>query len=52
MVMPVDAPADFDGHGRGWCVYQPGSGHHPTVRGGRALVLYFLPDGRIDWTDG
>ena len=50
MVMPVDAGALFDGSVRGWCVYPPGSDHRPTVRGGRALVLYMLPDGRIEFT--
>ncbi len=51
MVMPIDDKAKFDGRGRGWCVYQGGSGHNPTVTEGRALVLYMLPAGRIDWTD-
>lgn len=49
LVMPVDADARFDGKGRGWCVYGPGSAHRPTVRGGRALVLYLLPEGRIEF---
>ena len=34
----------------GWLVCPPGSAHHPTVHGGRALVLYLLPEGRIDFT--
>ena len=29
-------------------VYGPGTAHRPTVRGGRALVLYLLPEGAID----
>lgn len=49
LVMPVDAGAKFDGKGRGWCVYGPGSAHRPTVRGGRALVLYLLPEGKIEF---
>jgi hypothetical protein len=49
LVMPVDEAAKFDGKGRGWCVYGPGSAHRPTVRGGRALVLYLLPDGKIEF---
>jgi hypothetical protein len=28
----------------------PGSAHRPTVSQGRALVLYLLPQGRIDFT--
>ena len=50
-VMPLDAEATFDGRGRGWCVYPAGSAHWPIVRGGRALVLYLLPDGQIEFTD-
>ena len=50
LVMPLDANARFDGHGAGWVVYGPGSAHHPTVRGGKALVLYLLPQGAIEFT--
>jgi len=50
MVMPVTATARFDGKGRGWKVYPPGSAHRPTVTGGRALVLYMLPGGQIEFT--
>jgi hypothetical protein len=50
MVMPIDADARFDGTPRGWKVYAPGSAHHPTVRGGKALVLYLLPAGAIEFT--
>jgi len=42
--------ATFDGQSAGWKVYGPGSAHRPTVRGGRALVLYLLPDGAIEFT--
>ncbi len=50
LVMPKTPTARFDGNGRGWCVYGAGSAHRPTVKGGRALVLYLLPDGKIDFT--
>lgn len=50
LVMPVTPGARFDGHDRGWCVYPPGSAHRPTVTAGRALVLYLLPGGRIEFT--
>jgi Domain of unknown function (DUF4863) len=50
LVMPKTTSARFDGKGRGWCVYGPGSAHRPTVKGGRALVLYLLPDGKIEFT--
>jgi hypothetical protein len=51
LIMPVTETANFDGNGRGWKVYEPGSAHYPTVTGGEALVLYFLPDGQIEFTD-
>ncbi|MDA5193891.1 4-hydroxylaminobenzoate lyase [Govanella unica] len=50
LVMPLDAAAAFDGVARGWKVYEPGSAHSPTVVGGRALVLYLLPGGAIEFT--
>ena len=50
LVMPLDDTATFDGHGAGWLVYGPGTAHPPTVAGGRALVLYLLPEGRIEFT--
>ena len=50
MIIPQDPEAEFDGHGRGWVVYGPGSAHFPTVTGGRAIVLYLLPDGAIEFT--
>lgn len=50
LIMPVDPGAKFDGRGAGWLVYEPGSGHRPTVTEGRALILYLLPEGRIEWT--
>ena len=50
LIMPLEGDARFDGHPAGWCVYPPGSAHPPTVSGGRALVLYLLPQGQIDFT--
>ena len=60
LVMPLAGPGDdglvaggdarFDGQAAGWKVYPPGSAHRPTVTGGRALVLYLLPDGAIQFT--
>lgn len=50
LVMPLDDGARFDGRPAGWCVYPPGSAHRPTVSGGRALVLYLLPEGQIAFT--
>ena len=50
MIMPVTPEAKFDGKGAGWLVYAPGTGHRPSVTAGRALILYLLPEGKIDWT--
>jgi len=50
LIMPIDAAATFDGRGAGWLVYPPGSAHVPTVTGGKAWVLYLLPQGAIEFT--
>lgn len=50
MIMPLSGEARFDGQGAGWLVYAADSAHRPTVSGGRALVLYLLPGGAIDFT--
>jgi Domain of unknown function (DUF4863) len=50
LIMPLDAGATFDGRPAGWLVCPPGSAHRPTVSGGRALVLYLLPQGQIQFT--
>ena len=50
LIMPMGGDAQFDNRPAGWLVYPPGSAHRPTVTQGRALVLYLLPEGRIDFT--
>lgn len=50
LIMPLTPHAKFDGHGAGWLVYGPGSAHHPTVTDGKALILYLLPSGAIEFT--
>ncbi|MEP6876169.1 MAG: DUF4863 family protein [Burkholderiales bacterium] len=51
LIMPLDdGDTRFDGRPAGWCVYPPGSAHRPTVSGGRSLVLYLLPEGKIAFT--
>jgi Domain of unknown function (DUF4863) len=50
LLMPLEGDALFDGQPAGWVVYGPGSAHHPTVSEGRALVLYLLPQGAIEFT--
>jgi Domain of unknown function (DUF4863) len=50
LVMPIEGDAKFDTRPAGWVVYPPGSAHRPTVSKGRALVLYLLPEGRIEFS--
>ncbi|CAG4915018.1 4-hydroxylaminobenzoate lyase [Paraburkholderia saeva] len=50
LIIPLTEGATFDGHPAGWCVYEPGSAHRPTVAHGSALVLYLLPEGAIQFT--
>jgi hypothetical protein len=50
LVMPLEGDARFDGRPAGWVVYPSGSAHRPTVTQGRALVLYLLPEGQIQFT--
>jgi hypothetical protein len=51
LIMPLETDAKFDGRGAGWLVYEPDSAHRPTVTQGRALVLYLLPAGAIEFTN-
>ncbi len=41
--------AKFDGHSEGWVVYGPDSVHVPTVSDGEMLILYFLPEGAMEF---
>ncbi len=50
LIMPIEGDARFDGRPAGWLVCPPGSAHRPTVTQGRALVLYLLPAGQIEFT--
>ena len=50
LILPEEDGAEFDGRGLGWLVYEPGTAHYPTVSGGKAIVLYLLPNGAIEFT--
>ena len=50
MIIPLSDTARFDAHPQGWLVYPPGSAHRPTVTGGGAIIVYFLPQGEIDFS--
>ena len=50
MIIPESSDAKFDGKGQGWMVYAADSEHYPTVTDGKAIMLYLLPEGEIDFT--
>jgi len=41
--------AQFEARPPGWVVLGPGSRHVPTVTGARMNLIYFLPDGAVEW---
>lgn len=46
-----DTPdARFDGFSEGWVVFAPGSAHVPTSTAGAMNILYFIPNGALQWT--
>ncbi len=45
----LEGEPKFDGHPAGWVVFPPGSDHVPTVTGGTMQILYFLPNGAVEW---
>ncbi|WP_423200261.1 DUF4863 domain-containing protein [Cupriavidus sp. H19C3] len=49
MIVPLDPGAKFCGQGAGWTAPDPASEHFPEVSGGRAIMLYFLPNGEITY---
>jgi len=44
-----DDTAIFDGRRSTWMVLPPGSTHTPTVENGSMLIVYWLPDGAVEW---
>lgn len=40
---------EFEGRPPGWVFCGPGSRHVPHVDGGRMNLIYFLPDGAVEW---
>lgn len=45
----LDGAPTFDGEPPGWVVMTPNSSHIPTVAGGTMLIVYLLPQGRIEF---
>ncbi len=48
----VDGDPRFDGLPEGWVTFAPDTTHVPTVSGGRMLIVYFLPEGAVEWIQG
>ena len=49
LCIPMQGDAVYDDFEHAWAPYPPGSSHTPIVTGGEMLILYFLPDGEMDW---
>lgn len=47
--VPWSGEPEFEGVGGGWAVLPPTSHHVPTVTGGRMLIVYWIPDGKVTW---
>ena len=45
----LEGEPSFDDQPPGWFVMAPGSWHVPTVSGGRMAIVYFLPNGAIEF---
>ena len=45
----LDGQPTFMGQPAGWVVEPPGSQHVPSVAGGTMLIVYLLPEGRIEF---
>jgi hypothetical protein len=41
--------ATFEGRRAKWLVLPPGSHHRPRVEHGAMLILYWLPEGAVEW---
>ena len=49
--MTLGGEARFDGRDSGWVVYGPDSVHTPTVTAGTMLIVYFLPEGAMEFLE-
>lgn len=47
----LEGEPTFDGNPPGWVVETPDSVHVPTVAGGTMLIVYLLPEGRIEFLE-
>jgi hypothetical protein len=50
--VPLEGTPAFEGQRSGWVVMPPGSTHVPRVEGGTMLIVYLLPEGKIEFLEG
>lgn len=48
-MLAMDGEPEFCGVKPGWAVYAPGSQHIPSVKGGKMMIFYMLPNGSVEW---
>lgn len=48
-MLALEGAPTFCGHREGWAVFPPGSDHVPSVKDGKMLIFYMLPDGAVEW---
>ena len=49
--VPLEGAPSFEGQTSGWVVMPPESTHVPRVDGGTMLIVYLLPDGKIEFQE-
>ncbi len=49
LAFTVEGEPQFGGRDPGWIFAKPGSVHVPEVNAGRMNLIYFLPEGAVDW---
>lgn len=48
-LVALEGEPDFCGFKEGWAVFPPGSQHVPSVKGGKMIIFYMLPEGAVEW---
>jgi hypothetical protein len=50
LCIPAEGTPLFEGRDATWIVMPAGSRHVPTVKGGAMLILYWWPQGAVEWS--
>lgn len=48
-LLAFEGDPEFCGIKEGWAVFEPGSQHVPSVKGGKMMIFYMLPEGAVEW---